>query len=304
MKKIALLILLCAPLAAFAASVSNAGFLESSLWYSKDPFFAGETVRIYAALFNSGQDDISGTVEFFDNKQLIGTRDFFIGRGGAFAQVFTDWNVAAGAHAVEAVITKASRLPVGEAPVSIEFERTKVQEDSRTVDEDTDKDEVGNSADTDDDNDGASDAEEIKNGTNPLTYDAPLRKEKQVKTTPPPPEPEKENPPGSTLTDKAISLLPEAVEEDIARGNAVVRETLAPINNFLEKTIDKKEAALRVAAPDPDVAGREKLKGSLYLASLGAASFVLKNEIILYLAALVIGFFAARAAFRRMFKRP
>src|SRR3989338_2094344 len=96
------LLLLCflvfLPLRAQGALLSNAGFLQGGIWYSKDPFFAGETVRVYAALFNSSSEDIAGTVEFLDNKRSLGAADFFVERGGKFVQVWVDWNVTEGEH--------------------------------------------------------------------------------------------------------------------------------------------------------------------------------------------------------------
>ena len=51
-----------APLFAFASAISNAGFIPSPLWFSRDTFFAGETVRVYTIVYNGSEADIRGTV--------------------------------------------------------------------------------------------------------------------------------------------------------------------------------------------------------------------------------------------------
>src|SRR3989344_6462651 len=149
-----LLFLLAAPFVVSAAPLSNAGFLQGGIWYSKDPFFAGDTVRAYAAIFNSSAEDIAGTVEFLDNKKPLGAADFFVERGGKFVQVWVDWKATEGEHLVEAVITKASVIRVGGSPVAIEFQQTRAQESLRQGQQDTDGGGVGNGDDSDDDKDG------------------------------------------------------------------------------------------------------------------------------------------------------
>ena len=55
-----LIITLCAVLiltGSFAradtATIKNAGFIQGNIWFSKNPFFEGDTVRIYSAIINS-----------------------------------------------------------------------------------------------------------------------------------------------------------------------------------------------------------------------------------------------------------
>src|SRR3989338_11571345 len=93
MKRAIIFLLLLAPVFAFAAPLPNAVFLQGGIWYSKAPFFAGETVRVYAAIFNSGNGDISGTVEFLDNQKSLGKSDFFVERGGKFSTLLGVWEV-------------------------------------------------------------------------------------------------------------------------------------------------------------------------------------------------------------------
>ena len=294
MKRAIIFSLFLAPVFAFAAPLSNAGFLQGGIWYSKDPFFAGETVRVYAAIFNSGNGDISGTVEFLDNQKSLGKSDFFVERGGKFSQVWIDWNVDKGRHSVEAIITKASLVGPGGVLTPVEIAQTKAQEDSRLVEEDTDKDQVGNSADADDDNDGVSDAEEIKKGANPLLADNPALPEEKLAES-------KETGAEKNFTDELISFLPEEVEGGISQAHEFVREALEPVKETLEVKTGESRNRLQALKGTAGIPQKETLLESVYLASLAAAAFVFRNEIILYLAGLFIGYFILKAAFRRIF---
>ncbi|MBI2453052.1 MAG: hypothetical protein HYV55_02380 [Parcubacteria group bacterium] len=284
------------PLLGFAAPLSNAGFLQGGIWYSKDPFFAGDTVRVYAALFNSGNEDIAGTVEFLDNKKSLGAADFFVERGGKFTQVWVDWKATEGEHLVEAVITKASVIRVGGSPVAIELQQTRAQESLRQVQQDTDGDGVGNANDSDDDNDGMSDVQEIKQGTNPLVPSVPVaqNQEENVASS----EQQK-----TSITDTIIALLPDTVEKPASEIHAAVKDLLAPVKEQVERKQEEAVQQLRALEENPEATQAEKTKASVYLASLSAASFVLKTEIILYVFVLFLGYVFLKALVRRVFKR-
>ena len=294
MKRAVIFALFLAPVFTLAAPLSNAGFLQGGIWYSKDPFFAGETVRVYAAIFNSGQNDISGKVEFLDNQKSLGKSDFFVERGGKFSQVWIDWNVDKGRHSVEAVITKASLVGPGGVLTPVEIAQTKAQKDSRLVEEDTDKDQIGNATDTDDDNDGIPDAEEIKKGTNPLLADNPAKAEKETGV-------EKESEEKNNFTDEIIAFLPAQAEEKITPAHKAVKEILEPIKETIEAKSGEARKRLEALKLNPDAKQNEKLLESLYLASLAAVSFVFKNEIVLYLAGLFVGYLILKAVLRRIF---
>ncbi len=218
-----------------AAPLSNAGFLQGGIWYSKDPFFAGDTVRAYAAIFNSSNEDIAGTVEFLDNKKQFGNAEFFVERGGKFAQVWVDWSVTEGEHLVEAVITKASIIRVGGAPVAIELQQAKAQESLRQVDQDTDKDGIGNKTDTDDDNDGVLDAQELTQGTDPLVPSASQEEAATAKETE---QVQKDN----AITETIIAFLPDGIEKPMTIVQEAVQGVLAPV---VEQAEQKQELRKR-----------------------------------------------------------
>ena len=291
------LLLLCflvfLPLRAQGALLSNAGFLQGGIWYSKDPFFAGETVRVYAALFNSSSEDIAGTVEFLDNKRSLGMSDFFVERGGKFSQVWVDWNVTEGEHTVEALITKASLVRVGSSSVPVELGQKAAQQSVRKVELDTDGDGIGNTQDTDDDQDGLSDAQERIQGTDPLVQGSQTREtENNAATT-------KE----SNITDTLISYLPPSLEKPVSQFHEAVREALAPVVKKAEEKKEEVRERLEALNENPGAEQAEKTKESLYLASVSAAAFALKTEIILYVTALSFSYLVLRAFTRRLFKR-
>lgn len=175
MKKFAIIFLLSVSGALFAQAseppIKNAGFVPANIWYSKDPFFAGETIRIYTIIFNGSTYDLSGTVEFLDNGAPIGKTDFSLSSGGRVRDVWVDWKALEGKHVIMARIVGASASVAGGAKRTIVLENTDTGKSERTIDLDTDADSIGNTDDTDDDNDGVSDVEELRNDTDPLKKD-------------------------------------------------------------------------------------------------------------------------------------
>lgn len=160
-----------APLFAFASAISNAGFIPSPLWFSRDTFFAGETVRVYTIVYNGSEADIRGTVEFLNKDALIGAQEFSLARGGRSQDIWIDWKAIEGDYRISARITGARMTVVGGAEESVDLSQMLTTAVDVAVDTDTDKDGAGNKADDDDDNDGVSDKDEIRSGTNPLVKD-------------------------------------------------------------------------------------------------------------------------------------
>jgi len=154
-----------------ASPLPRAGFLPSNIWFSPEPFFASDTVRIYTVLYNESDEDIEGTVTFLDNDTVLETADFSMAQGRV-QDIWIDWTPAEGEHSISAKITHANiSLAEGDIAITPAYEST----DKTTifVDIDTDKDGIGNRDDPDDDNDNIFDQEEIKNGTNPLIPNEP-----------------------------------------------------------------------------------------------------------------------------------
>jgi hypothetical protein len=158
-------------LSASLAGAQTVGVVEGNLWYSKDPFFVGDSIRIYTGVFNGAPYDITGTVDFFDNGSRIGSTQFVVPGGGRLKEVWIDWTAATGVHVFSAAISKAVALKPGGTsdPISVTSKGSKI--DRREIDIDTDKDGVGNASDPDDDGDGVLDIQEASQGTSALNSD-------------------------------------------------------------------------------------------------------------------------------------
>lgn len=156
---------------AVEAPIKNAGFVPANIWYSKEPFFEGDKIRIYTVIFNGSTEDIVGAVEFLDNGALISATDFSLASGGRVRDVWVDWVAESGKHVITARITEVSVIKEGGKKVPVILENAETGKSERIVDMDTDSDGIGNSDDSDDDNDTVPDVDEVKNGTDPLKKD-------------------------------------------------------------------------------------------------------------------------------------
>lgn len=266
----AVLVLAFGAFAAQAAKLKNIGFLQSTIWYSKDPIFTGDRVRVYTAVFNDTERDLLGTVEFYDSRNLIGKADFAVGKLGRIKDVWAFWTVSGGEHRVSAKITNARfALPSG-GYEEVVLENIQTPENKFTAEPDTDKDGIGNSADEDDDGDLILDAMEIKQGTNPLKSDAGV----------------------AASTSSPAAILKKALP--------VLRTTLNSIDAFAQKgeafleTEKEKNKKLVVDAATTPFR-------FMYLAMISAASFVLANKIALYAALAAAAYYTLKFIWRRIF---
>ncbi len=92
----------CSPLSGVAQTV---GVVQGNIWYSKDPFFVGDSIRIYTGVFNGAAYDITGTVEFFDADLRIGSSTFAVPANGGLREVSIPWTAAFGSHSISATIS-------------------------------------------------------------------------------------------------------------------------------------------------------------------------------------------------------
>lgn len=153
------------------APLKNAGFVPANIWYSKDPFWGGEKIRIYTIIFNGSLYDLTGVVEFYDNQVLIGSTDFSLAGSGRVRDVWVDWVPKEGKHAVTTRIIKTKISGRDGKKRDVVLENAVGGVDTRTIDLDTDLDGVGNQEDEDDDNDGVLDGQEVRYGLDPLKKD-------------------------------------------------------------------------------------------------------------------------------------
>lgn len=147
----------------------NAGFV-SGIWFSKFPFFAGEHIRVYAAVQNQSEFDLVGKVQFFDGETLTGEKNFSALQGRLIEQ-WMDWRVSSGEHRLYVRMAEVLASKPGEEarPITLQFDTSETK--VFVVDRDTDGDGVGDADDQDDDNDGISDERELQLGSDPLSPD-------------------------------------------------------------------------------------------------------------------------------------
>ena len=93
------------PIALYASTVS-AGLLKDQLWFSKDPFFAGDTITIFTLVYNSSSYRLSGTMTLYDGTSTIDTKPFLVDAKGGSQVVTFPWLATHGSHSFAAVITQ------------------------------------------------------------------------------------------------------------------------------------------------------------------------------------------------------
>lgn len=200
MKKFILLIfsVLILPFGASAAFTYDLGLTTSDIFFSKpsSELVENQPVRIYANINSYGTEDVAASVLFYNGPYLIGeTQPVSVRAGGNSDEVYVDWTVPSGTFNILARIKGSN--PLDENPANDEAITGLI-----TPLKDTDGDNIPDSTDPDDDNDGVADEDEIINGTNPFDSDSdndgvgdqddyyPLDSSKSVYTPEPQPEPE------------------------------------------------------------------------------------------------------------------
>ena len=148
-----------------ALAKSDLSLNVSDITFSKTEPLAGEKVRVFGRVFNTGDEDVYGFVIFSVNGEEIADPQPISVKVGTYDDVFVDWVVTAGNYSVGAKI--AATRPADED----ETNDAAVQE-NYFVDLDSDGDGIGDSRDFDNDNDGLSDEEEKTLGTDPRHPDS------------------------------------------------------------------------------------------------------------------------------------
>jgi|GEM_PF-5448471 len=161
MKRLLLVSLLLLPFAANAGLYENTGFVPGTIWMSPSTYFAGDTVTLYTVLFNGDKTAISGAATFFDNGTKISETPFTFAVDKPVLEISAPWKAAEGEHLISvSLTTKTGGLRYASSSPVRSY-----------VDKDTDADHIGDIADDDDDNDGLSDIDEARLGTDPLNPD-------------------------------------------------------------------------------------------------------------------------------------
>lgn len=127
-----LLILTLIPFGISFAQTNNVGIIPSNIWYSKDPFEAGDKIKIYTVIYNSDSRELSGTVIFFDNKVFLGKSNFTV-PGKSVRDVSIDWTATVGDHVIFAKIENAKFLETNGKYEEIYVAENTTEESKRRV---------------------------------------------------------------------------------------------------------------------------------------------------------------------------
>jgi len=136
----------------------------SDITFSKEEPFDGDTIRIFARVFNVGDEDVYGFVVFSINGNEIADPQPISVKSKTYDDVFIDWVFESGNHSIGSEIV--STWPKDETQ-----ENNSVFIENYFVDLDSDNDGIGDSRDNDNDNDGLSEEEEFILGTDPFNAD-------------------------------------------------------------------------------------------------------------------------------------
>src|SRR3990167_2890033 len=178
-----ILVLISIILPILTRAQNNAGFLSDNIWYSKDPFFVGDKIRIYSGIFNSSINDIEGNVEFYNNDEPIGQARFLVEGDGNLVRVWVDWEAKKGDSVIFAKIVDAY-MPGKQEEKLPALLRNQTVKSERFVDTDIDRDGVGDEQDNDDDGDGVSDDAELVLGTDPKVFNSEKEFERKLNEQP------------------------------------------------------------------------------------------------------------------------
>lgn len=127
-----LLILFLFPIVSINAQNSKAGFAPGNIWYSKDPFYEGDKIEIYAFIFNPENKELSGTVVIFDNTIFLGKKDFVLSPKAA-KNVYINWTVTAGDHNIFAKIEDSKFKTADGKYERVYLAENETEKNSRTV---------------------------------------------------------------------------------------------------------------------------------------------------------------------------
>ena len=95
-------IVFATPFATFAESIP-AG-IQGKLWFSKDPFFAGDTITVFALIYNSSEHRLSGMIALNDGTTTASKKPFEIDALGGSRIVSFPLFVKEGSHTFSATL--------------------------------------------------------------------------------------------------------------------------------------------------------------------------------------------------------
>lgn len=236
---------------------STLGIAPERVWLSQGDTFVGDQVTISTVVVNNSNAEFRGTVEFLDGKTSLGKREVDLSPGKSQIVDFP-WNATYGQKTFSARIidpilgTSSTKLGSSANSGSI----------SQFVDLDTDGDRIGNQADPDDDNDGLSDVDEKKLGTNPLLADTdgdgindkddphPLKPEIAKQSSSTTQVAQKVSPATSTVS---LGFLPDIIEAPVERVVTESEKLRASQSSFADTLVSKAKGTIEGASTSTQV---------------------------------------------------
>ena len=104
---------------AFAVeTLSNTGLVPGNVWFSKDPFYSGDKVRIYTVIFDGSEKDLRGDINFLDGNSLLCTNSFLV-LAGRPTEAWCDWTVSLGDHSININIARVKASLPGEPEIDV-----------------------------------------------------------------------------------------------------------------------------------------------------------------------------------------
>lgn len=115
-------------------TVKNAGLVPANIWYSKDPFYTGDKIRIYTVIFNGSTYDLDGSMEFLDNGVSLGSTNFSVPGNGSVREVWVGWQAVAGSQVITARIVEAHSVGTDGKKTPLALENVETGKSERFVD--------------------------------------------------------------------------------------------------------------------------------------------------------------------------
>jgi hypothetical protein len=276
----------------YALDTTHVGFVSSPLWFDREPFFAGQSVRVYTMLTNSSSADFSATVEFRDVDTVIGTSNVTLAKNGGFQVVWIDWTPNEGDHTISASVTNATLTEPGGTPQSVTYSGSSASAPKRFVDTDTDEDGIGNRDDLDDDNDGIPDAEDSE----PLVV-VSVKEQQALLTT--------SKDVGTVLQTLIATTTPKIVATTQSIVSALDTFRTNQGNNILEQAGNVKkeiEEAKEFAQTSGEEVKTDPIS-QIKLLALTTAGYTLSNTILFYIVFAVLGYLLLRKILPWIFRK-
>jgi hypothetical protein len=258
---------------AHASEQVSAGVANQPIWFSKEPFFAGEKITVFTLIYNSSAYKMTGTIELRDSTTTVDTKAFVVNGDGAAKVIGFVWVATEGTHTFRVVISSKQFFDdAGNEHAGAIAAATSTTETKRYVDLDTDGDMIGNLVDDDDDGDGLLDVVEIKLKLDPLNPDTDGdgimdgEDKEPLKPAPPPmpTPPASAEPPASSILPSVAEKLNENLPEPVASRAIPV---VGAVENFragqAEKYLDwvgkiQDELAARMATTTGEEGGQKE----------------------------------------------